>query len=76
MLESFFFNLKIYRELKEHDLKRNFQLKTEIVQKIEQLLAVDNIRDTENQIKVLQNEFDELGPVPKEEWENLKNVYI
>lgn len=75
LLESFFFNLKIYRELKEHDLKRNFQLKTEIVQKIEQLLAVDNIRDTENQIKVLQNEFDELGPVPKEEWENLKNVY-
>ena len=75
LLESFFFNLKIYRELKEHDLKRNFQLKTEIVQKIEQLLAVDNVRDTENQIKVLQNEFDELGPVPKEEWENLKNVY-
>ena len=35
LLESFFFNLKIYRELKDHDLKRNFQLKKEIVAKIE-----------------------------------------
>lgn len=75
LLESFFFNLKIYRELKDHDLKRNFQLKKEIVTKIEALLANDIIRDLESQIKFLQNEFDSLGPVPKEEWEGLKNEY-
>ena len=75
LLESFFFNLKIYRELKDHDLKRNFQLKKEIVTKIEALLANDIIRDLEAQIKLLQNEFDSLGPVPKEEWEGLKNEY-
>lgn len=75
LLESFFFNLKIYRELKDHDLKRNFQLKTEIVTKIETLITNDVIRDLEVQIKLLQNEFDSLGPVPKEEWEGLKNTY-
>ena len=75
LLESFFFNLKIYRELKDHDLKRNFQLKKEIVAKIVSLLANDTIRDLEAQIKLLQNEFDSLGPVPKEEWEALKNEY-
>ena len=75
LLESFFFNLKIYRELKDHDLKRNFQLKKEIISKIEVLLANDIIRDLEAQIKLLQNEFDSLGPVPKEEWEGLKNEY-
>jgi hypothetical protein len=75
LLESFFFNLKIYRELKDHDLKRNFQLKKEIVAKIETLLSNDTIRDLEAQIKLLQNEFDSLGPVPKEEWEALKNEY-
>lgn len=75
LLESFFFNLKIYRELKDHDLKRNFQLKKEIVAKIDALLANDIIRDLEAQIKLLQNEFDSLGPVPKEEWEGLKNEY-
>lgn len=75
LLESFFFNLKIYRELKDHDLKRNFQLKKEIVTKIETLISNDVIRDLETQIKLLQNEFDSLGPVPKEEWEALKNEY-
>ena len=57
LLESFFFNLKIYRELKDHDLKRNFQLKKEIVAKIETLLSNDTIRDLEAQIKLLQNEI-------------------
>ncbi len=75
LLESFFFNLKIYRELKEHDLKRNSQLKKEIIAKIELLLTNDTIRDLEAQIKLLQNEFDSLGPVPKEEWEGLKDKY-
>ena len=32
LLESFFFNIKIYRELKDHDLKRNFQIKEELIQ--------------------------------------------
>jgi hypothetical protein len=75
LLESFFFNLKIYRELKEHDLKRNFQLKTEIVGKIDNILQADSIKNMEQQIKLFQNEFDELGPVPKDEWEGLKNLY-
>jgi hypothetical protein len=75
LLESFFFNLKIYRELKEHDLKRNFQLKQEVVAKIQQLDATGTVKDMEAQIKVYQNEFDEIGPVPKDEWDNVKNAY-
>lgn len=75
LLESFFFNLKIYRELKEHDLKRNLQIKTELVDKIKQLAETDAIKEMEAAIKALQNEFDETGPVPQEEWENTKNAY-
>lgn len=75
MLESFFHNLKIYRELKDHDLKRNGQLKTEVASKIEALISVENIKEMEAAIKVLQNEFDEIGPVPNEEWDSLKERY-
>lgn len=75
LLESFFFNLKIYRELKEHDLKRNFQIKTDLVEKIKALSTSDSIKEMEASIKTLQNEFDETGPVPQEEWENVKNAY-
>ncbi len=75
LLESFFFNLKIYRELKEHDLKRNLQIKTELVDKIKSLNTHESIKEIEAAIKALQNEFDETGPVPQEEWENVKNAY-
>lgn len=75
LLESFFFNIKIYRELKDHDLKRNFQIKEELVAKIKALLDVENIKDVEAAIKALQNEFDETGPIPQEEWEGLKETY-
>ncbi|MFN5418546.1 MAG: DUF349 domain-containing protein [Flavobacteriia bacterium] len=75
LLESFFFNLKIYRELKEHDLKRNSQLKNEIVQKIQELSTLDSIKEVESRIKALQNEFDEIGPVVNEEWEQIKAAY-
>lgn len=75
LLESFFFNLKIYRELKEHDLKRNSQLKNEIVQKILDLEKLEAIKEVEARIKVLQNEFDEIGPVVNEEWEHIKTTY-
>ena len=75
LLESFFFNLKIYKELKEHDFKRNLQLKNEIIQKVEALLAVENIKELEGQIKVYQNEFDDVGPVARELWEEIKENY-
>jgi hypothetical protein len=75
LLESFFFNLKIYRELKEHDLKRNSQLKKELIEKIKALFAVESIKEIESAIKSLQNEFDEIGPVVQDEWETIKNEY-
>lgn len=75
LLEQFFFNLKIYRELKEHDLRRNFQLKNEVVEKIEALEKQESIKELESAIKALQNEFEETGPVPSDEWETLKERY-
>lgn len=75
LVESFFFNIKIYRELKEHDLRRNLQLKEELVIKINALAQIDKIKEVEALIKVYQNEFDEIGPVITEEWEQLKEKY-
>lgn len=75
LLESFFHNLKIYRELKEHDLKRNSQLKRELVDKVKHLLEIESIKEIESRIKALQNEFEEIGPVVNEEWEEIKHAY-
>jgi hypothetical protein len=75
LLEDFFYHLKIYRELREHDLHRNHQLKLEVVQKIQQLDKVEQIKELEQAIKALQHEWDETGPVNNDDWENLKTAY-
>lgn len=75
LLETFFYHIKIYRELREHDLHRNEQLKLDVIQRIQQLASLDQIKDVEQALKALQNEWDEIGPVRNEEWENLKNAY-
>ncbi len=75
LLEVFFYNMKIYRELKDHDLKRNYQLKLAIVEQLEQLKNRQSIRDIETSLKTIQNEWEEVGPVANEEWEKLKDNY-
>jgi hypothetical protein len=75
LLEVFFYNMKIYRELKDHDLKRNSQLKLAIVEQLEQLKNKQSIRDIETSLKTIQNEWEEVGPVANEEWEKLKDTY-
>lgn len=75
LLEVFFYNMKIYRELKDHDLKRNYQLKLAIVEQLEQLKNKQSIRDIETSLKTIQNEWEEVGPVANEDWEKLKDNY-
>ncbi|MFM7667327.1 MAG: DUF349 domain-containing protein [Bacteroidota bacterium] len=75
MLEIFFHNMKIYRELKDHDYHRNAQLKLSLITQLEALKNSDAIKDMESALKTLQNEWEEIGPVHNEEWEKLKTLY-
>lgn len=75
LLEDFFFNLKIYRELKDHDLKRNKQLKLDVISQLEALGKNESFKEIEASLKLLQNQWDEIGPVVNEDWENLMVKY-
>ncbi len=74
-VEEFYYNLKIFRDLQEHDLKKNLELKTELLGKIKAIQSVENIKEAERLIKVYRNEWDEIGPVPNSKWEILKQEY-
>ncbi|MBA3664839.1 MAG: DUF349 domain-containing protein [Bacteroidetes bacterium] len=74
-IEDFYYNLKIYRDLQEHDLKRNFENKTELITKLKAIMSVDNIKEAERLIKVYRNEWEEIGPVPNEKWDEIKQNY-
>ncbi len=74
-VEEFYYNLKIFRDLQEHDLKKNFELKTELIGKIKGIQSIENIKEAERLIKVYRNEWDEVGPVPNSKWDILKQEY-
>ena len=75
LLDDFFYNIKIYRDLKDHDFHRNAQLKHELINKLKDLSKQDKIKEIETQLKVLQNDWNDVGPVPNEEWESIKELY-
>lgn len=73
--DMFFTNMAIFKELREYDLKKNQQIKEEIIEKLKLLKDEENIKHAEETLKALQNEFDETGPVPREEWEKVRDAY-
>ena len=76
LLEIFFYNIKIYRELKDHDYKRNFQLKEDVIFRLKQLRTKNlPVRDLEASLRSLQDEWEEIGPVNNDDWEGLKKNY-
>lgn len=75
LIEDFFYNINIYKQLKDHDLKRNSQMKHDVVQKLKDLANVQSIKEVEHQLKALQNDWEDIGPVGNDEWELLKDEY-
>lgn len=74
-IEDIYYNLKIFRDLQEHDLKKNLEMKTELIGKLKSVQSVENIKEAERLIKFYRNEWDEIGPVPNARWEALKQDY-
>ncbi|MCH2228981.1 MAG: DUF349 domain-containing protein [Crocinitomicaceae bacterium] len=75
LLEDFFYNIKIYKDLKDHDFNRNLQLKKDLIAELKQLNTIDSIKTVETALKKLQNDWNDIGPVPNEEWETIKESY-
>ncbi|MFK7787191.1 MAG: DUF349 domain-containing protein [Crocinitomicaceae bacterium] len=75
LLEDFFYNINIYKQLKDHDFHRNHQKKMEIIEQLKELQKEESVKEVEGGLKRIQNEWDGIGPVPNEEWEALKESY-
>lgn len=73
--EKFHYNIGLYKESKEVDLKKNLQLKEELLERLKQISEKVNIKEIENQVRTLQNEWDEIGPTFNEEWERLRDLF-
>lgn len=75
LIDTFRYNIGIYKEIKDHDLHRNLVLKKELIEKLKALLNLDKIKDIENQLHALQDEWNSLGGTHQDEWEKIKEEY-
>ncbi len=77
-VEKFFDILRINKELRSLDLKKNLEQKISLCEKAESLLLQESVNKSFKELQQLHNDWKEIGPVPedkKEEiWERFKNA--
>jgi|GEM_PF-121602 len=71
-VELFYHNIKINRELRDIDYQRNLKAKQELIKEAEKLHELKEIRDIEQAVRKLQNEWRFTGPV---QWELKDSIY-
>jgi hypothetical protein len=75
LVDTFQYNINIYKDLKDHDLMRNLRLKQEVIAKIKGLLSLDKIKDVEKMLHGYQDDWNAIGGTRQEDWEKIKDEY-
>ncbi|MBZ0206078.1 MAG: DUF349 domain-containing protein [Flavobacteriales bacterium] len=73
--EEFFYHIRIYKELRDHDLRKNTALKQALVADMEAVQRVDSVRDAERLVKEYQDKWHQIGPVVKEDREAVSEAF-
>jgi len=63
-VEAFYDFIRINQELRDLDLKKNLEQKTELCEKAEELLNIENIVEAFRELQTLHDQWREIGPVP------------
>ena len=70
-VENFYDYVKINKELRDLDWKRNLEAKTELCEKAEALAESDSVIESSQKLQKLHEEWREIGPVALEHKEEL-----
>lgn len=77
-VERFFDKVKINKELRDLDLKKNLELKIQLCEKVEELLLETSLNKTFKLLQQYHEDWKEIGPVSddkrEEVWERFKNA--
>lgn len=77
-VENFYDYIKINKELRDMDLKKNLETKIEICEKTEELLVEPSIIKAFNILQKYHEQWREVGPVPRDKkdelWERFKSA--
>jgi hypothetical protein len=78
LVEKFFDKVKISKELRDLDLKKNLERKIDLCEKAEELLIEPSVIRSFQQLQKYHEEWKEIGPVPQDKrdeiWERFKTA--
>jgi len=73
--DEFFYHIRIYKELRDHDLRKNTALKQALISDVESLAQKDNVKELEHGVRDYQEKWHAIGPVVREEWEAIRDRF-
>ncbi|MEO8588875.1 MAG: DUF349 domain-containing protein [Flavobacteriales bacterium] len=73
--DEFFYHIRIYKELRDHDLRKNTALKQALIADMNSLAERDNVKELENLVKEYQEKWHQIGAVVKDEWETIRDGF-
>ena len=75
-VENFYNYIKINKELRDLDLKRNLDAKLQLCEEAEKLVESNDIAESFKHLQLLHARWKEIGPIPKDQkepvWERFK----
>lgn len=78
LIEQFFNKIKITRELRDLDLKRNLEQKIQLCERAEELIVETSVMKAFKTLQELRAQWKEIGPVPQEQneetWQRFNNA--
>jgi hypothetical protein len=74
--DDFFYNINIYKELKEHDLRINEKKKVDLIALVKAVNPEMPIRELDLEVRSLQSKWMEIGPSPRETYMQMADEFF
>jgi hypothetical protein len=74
--DEFFYNINIYKQLQDLDLKKNHTAKLELIEKAKGLAAVENLKEREKTAREIQKQWLDIGPSPRETYQEMADTFF
>lgn len=75
LMELFYYNINIYKQLQDHDLKRNLELKQDVLEQIKALQSQKELKPLEEGVNLCIERWNDIGPTYREEWDKIKDEF-
>lgn len=75
LMELFYYNINIYKQLQDHDLKRNLELKHQVLEQLKNLQSIKELRPLEDGVNLCIERWNDIGPTYREEWDKIKDEF-